>query len=183
MRFSKSDSTSAIAWVCAFRFRKPVHCVPISVSFRRLSHVLATAQVTAKVRPAFSRQFPARRTCLEVEALEDRCVPSTAYLATDLVSDQPGVRADHRWAPGQWLGHRAQSGRRVLGLLQRKEFERPLQGRCQWQPDEITIGSCRSRWSGDGAGIQYRSDGHGLRGPFGNCQRRPSLFSPPKAAR
>src|SRR5262249_10154761 len=36
-----------------------------------------------------SRKRPRAR--LNVEALEDRWVPSTAYLATDLVSNQPGV--------------------------------------------------------------------------------------------
>lgn len=32
-----------------------------------------------------------KRTFLTVERLEDRCNPSTVYLATDLISDQPGV--------------------------------------------------------------------------------------------
>src|SRR5262245_55427364 len=32
-----------------------------------------------------------KRTFLSVERLEDRCNPSTVYLATDLISDQPGV--------------------------------------------------------------------------------------------
>jgi uncharacterized protein (TIGR03118 family) len=32
-----------------------------------------------------------RRRVLRLEALEDRCNPSTAFLATDLISDQPGV--------------------------------------------------------------------------------------------
>src|SRR3954466_6309205 len=39
-------------------------------------------------RPAVSP-----RTRLGLERLEDRLTPSTAFLATDLVSDQPGVAA------------------------------------------------------------------------------------------
>jgi uncharacterized protein (TIGR03118 family) len=39
-------------------------------------------------RPSLRR--PAHRR-LEIEGLENRCLPSTAYLATDLISDQPGV--------------------------------------------------------------------------------------------
>src|SRR5205085_12222824 len=43
--------------------------------------------------------FPMRRRTrsplsrLSLERLEDRCNPSTAFLATDLISDQPGVAA------------------------------------------------------------------------------------------
>src|SRR5437879_6047188 len=36
---------------------------------------------------------PALRARLAVHRLEDRCNPSTAFLATDLISDQPGVAA------------------------------------------------------------------------------------------
>jgi len=37
------------------------------------------------------RRSPRAETRLRLEALEDRAVPATAFLATDLVSDQPGV--------------------------------------------------------------------------------------------
>src|SRR5437868_5362912 len=49
---------------------------------RPIARKLASASHVARQRP---------RARLEVEALEGRWVPSTAYLATDLVSDQPGV--------------------------------------------------------------------------------------------
>jgi uncharacterized protein (TIGR03118 family) len=50
--------------------------------FVRAANVFARPK---KVSPA--RRMPR----LKLLSLEDRCVPSTAYLATDLVSDQPGV--------------------------------------------------------------------------------------------
>src|SRR6478672_8117549 len=41
---------------------------------------------------AFNRRSsPFVRTRLGVHQLDDRCNPSTAFLATDLISDQPGV--------------------------------------------------------------------------------------------
>src|SRR6516165_8077218 len=40
-----------------------------------------------------SRNRHPRRAFPALETLEDRRTPSTAYLATDLVSDQPGVAA------------------------------------------------------------------------------------------
>jgi len=45
------------------------------------------------VYPARGQASRATRPRLRLEALEDRYVPSTAFLATDLVSDQPGVAA------------------------------------------------------------------------------------------
>src|SRR5262245_19685923 len=46
---------------------------------------MAAFRTTRKRRPAAPGFRP------QVEALEDRFVPSTAYIATDLVADQPGI--------------------------------------------------------------------------------------------
>src|SRR5205807_378077 len=58
--------------------------------FRRFLMSWQLFEVTRKSVHS-SHPRPRRRLCLQVEALEDRTVPSTAYLAADLVSDQPGV--------------------------------------------------------------------------------------------
>src|SRR5438093_13628713 len=49
----------------------------------------AIRRVGLAIAPPAGR--PRRPRAPAVEALEDRTTPSTAYLATDLVSDQPGV--------------------------------------------------------------------------------------------
>jgi len=53
-----------------------------------LGDLLAAAKKTARTRRNHSQQRCYRPL---LETLEGRCVLSTAYLATDLVSDQPGV--------------------------------------------------------------------------------------------
>jgi uncharacterized protein (TIGR03118 family) len=51
-------------------------------------HVFSAAKLMARSSHRRSRK---ERLQLQVEALESRCVLATAYLAADLVSDQPGV--------------------------------------------------------------------------------------------